>query len=415
MFTEATKKALAFLDDELAALRRENLYRDAAVLATAQKPRSKINGRNVVNLSSNNYLGLTTHPKVTATAIRYAKKWGAGTAAVRSIIGTMKIHNELEEKIAKFKGTEASLVFQSGFTTNVAVNQTLMTDESDYIISDQLNHASIIDGARLSKAKRYIYKHKDMADLENGLKQAAAEKARRILVVTDGVFSMDGDVAPLPDIITLCEKFGAMLMVDDAHATGVLGKGGRGTPNHFGLTDRVHIQIGTLSKAVGSVGGYVSSTRSLRQYFSQRARPFIFSSSHPPYVVGTCSAAIDILMSKEGEKLINKLWDNTKYFKERLKEMGINTGRSETPITPIIVGNTPKAMQMCDDLLKEGVFALAIGFPTVARGTERLRTIVTATHTRADLDHALNAIKKVATRLGVISADGTPTRQSTTA
>lgn len=394
------KEDLGFLRGEIDRLKQDKLYRELFILETEQKPVSRINGKEVVNLSSNNYLGLTTHPKVVGRAREYLDRWGAGTAAVRTIIGTMKIHEELEDKIARFKGTEAAIVFQSGFSTNVSVNQTLMTAEEDFIISDQLNHASIIDGARLAKGKRLIYSHRNMKELEEMLIQASRSKHRRIMVVTDGVFSMDGDIAPLPDIITLCEKYGAILMVDDAHATGVIGKNGRGTPSHFGLTDRVHIQIGTLSKTIGAMGGYIASVQELKDYFTQRARQFLFSSSHPPAVIGACMAAFEVL--EEEPQLMQRLWDNTKYFKGRLKEAGFNTGQSETPITPIIVGDTARTAAFCDRLFEEGVFALAIVYPTVPRGTERLRTIVTATHTKESLDLAFEKIRKVGYELKVI-------------
>ncbi|MBI4242801.1 MAG: glycine C-acetyltransferase [Planctomycetes bacterium] len=394
------KKDLAFLGEEINQLKKDNLYRELFILDSAQQPLSIINSRKVVNLSSNNYLGLTTHPKVIQRAREYLEKWGAGTSAVRTIIGTMHIHNDLEKKIAMFKGTEASIVFQSGFATNVSVNQTIMTSEEDFIISDQLNHASIIDGARLAKAQRLIYKHKDMAELESHLKEVKSKRARRVLIVTDGVFSMDGDIAPLPDIAALAEKYGALIMVDDAHATGVVGKNGRGTPSHFDLTDQIHIQIGTLSKTIGAMGGYVASTLEVRDYFVQKARQFLFSSSHPPAVVGACMAAFEILETEPN--LMEQLWNNTKYFKGRLKELGFNTGHSETPITPIIVGDSAKTLRFSDRLFEEGVFVQGIVFPTVPRGTERLRTIVTATHSKGDLDFAVDKIKKIGNELGVV-------------
>jgi glycine C-acetyltransferase len=394
------KERLSFLDDELNELKRQHLYRELFVLQSEQKPVSIINYKKVVNLSSNNYLGLTTHPRVLNASRDAIDKWGAGTAAVRTIIGTMQLHQDLEDKIARFKGTEAAIVLQSGFTTNVAVNQSLMTSEEDFIISDELNHASIIDGCRLAKAQRRIYKHKDMKQLEEFLKEARAKKARRILVVSDGVFSMDGDIAPLPDIIELVEKYEAMFMVDDAHASGVLGENGRGTPSHFGLTERVHIQIGTLSKAIGAMGGYVASTLAMRNFLIHKARPFLFSSSHPPAVIAACMAAFDILV--EEPQLIEKLWENTRYFKGKLKELGFDTGESETPITPVLIRDTAKTMRFSDRLFEEGVFAQGIGYPTVPRGKERVRTIITATHTKEELDFALDVMKKVGIELGII-------------
>ena len=310
----------------------------------------------------------------------------------------MTIHEELEHKIAKFKGTEAAITFQSGFTTNVAVCQSLMSSEEDMLISDELNHASIIDGARLAKSSRRIYKHKNMRELETILKES--QSARRRLIVTDGVFSMDGDIAPLPDIVELADRYNAIVMVDDAHASGVLGKNGRGTPSHFNLTEKVQIQIGTLSKAIGALGGYVAGTKTLRDYLIHKGRPFIFSSSHPPSVVATCIAAIDVLI--EEPRLIEKLWDNTKYFKNQLKELGFNTGESETPITPVIVGDTGLAVRLSERLFEEGVFALSIGYPIVAHDKARIRMIVTATHTKEDLDYAIEKLKKVGRELKII-------------
>lgn len=393
-------EVLRFLEDEIRQLKEQNLYRELFILSTAQMPTSIINGKKVVNLSSNNYLGFTFNEKVVRRAIEYTQKYGAGTAAVRTIIGTMDIHQQLEEQIAKFKNTEAAVVFKSGFATNVAVVQTLLTSEEDFLISDELNHASIIDGGRLSKAKRRIYRHKDMNELEDYLKEAKQMNARRIMVVTDGVFSMDGDIAPLPQIVSLCEKYGAILMVDDAHASGVLGKNGRGTISHFGLEGKVPIQIGTLSKAIGAMGGYVASTKLLRDYLVQRARPFLFSSSHPPAVIGACSAAFEIL-EKEPE-IIDRLWENTRFFKNGLKQLGFDTGESETPITPVIVGSSALAMKMSDELFEEGVFAQGIVYPTVPKGKERLRTIVTAVHSKEELEFALDKFKKVGKRLGII-------------
>lgn len=393
-------EVLRFLDDEIRQLKEQGLYRDLFVLSTPQMPTSIINGKKVVNLSSNNYLGFTFNEKVIKRAIEYTQKYGAGTAAVRTIIGTMDIHQGLEEQIARFKNTEAAIVLKSGFATNVAVVQTLLTSEEDFLISDELNHASIIDGGRLSKARRRIYKHKDMNELENYLIEAKNTNSRRIMVVTDGVFSMDGDIAPLPRIVSLCEQYGAILMVDDAHSSGVLGKNGRGTVSHFGLEGRVPIQIGTLSKAIGAMGGYVASTRAMRDYMIQRARPFLFSSSHPPAVIGACSAAFEIL-EKEPE-IIDRLWENTKFFKNSLKQLGFDTGESETPITPVMTRSTELAMKMSDELFNEGVFVQGIVYPTVPKGKERLRTIVTAVHTRQELEFALDKFSKVGKMLGII-------------
>jgi len=389
-----------FLDEENAQLKKEGRFVKLRVLSGPQAPVSVVDGRKVVNLTSNNYLDLTEHPKLKAAAKAAIDTHGVGTAAVRPIIGTMDIHLALEEKLAKFKGTEACLTFQSGFTVNVACCQSLMSDPKDLLISDELNHASIIDGARLAKAARKVYPHKDMKALQAVLESPEARAARRKMIVTDGVFSMDGDLAPLPAIMELADKHGAFVMVDDAHASGVMGKNGRGTPSHFGLSDRVQIQIGTLSKAVGAVGGYVAGQRRLIDYLTSVARPFIFSSSLPPSVVAACSAAVDVMLA-EPER-IQKLWDNARHLKEGLKKLGFDTGASETPITPVMVGDTAKAQAFSKRLFEEGVFALAICYPIVARGKDRLRTIVSSGHTAKDLDFALEKFGKVGRELGLI-------------
>ena len=391
---------MGFLDEEIASLRSEGRFVSLRVLESPQGPVSVIDGRKVVNLTSNNYLDLANHPALKKAAKAAITRYGVGTAAVRPIIGTMALHEELERRLAEFKGTEAALVFQSGFTVNVACCQSLMTEEADLLISDELNHASIIDGARLSKARRKIYPHKDMKALRRILESADARVARRRMIATDGVFSMDGDLAPLPEIVDLAEKYGAFVMVDDAHASGVMGRNGRGTPDHFGLTGRVQVQIGTLSKAVASVGGYVAGSRSLRDYLISTARPFTFSSSHPPSVVATCLAALDILHHQP--ERIDMLWANARYFKEGLKAAGFDTGSSETPITPVMVGDTAKAQRMSARLFEEGVFALSICYPIVARGKERLRTIVSSGHTEKDLDFALAKFRKVGRELGLV-------------
>ena len=387
-----------FLDDEISLLKAEGRFVKLRVVTGAQAPVSVVDGKKVVNLTSNNYLDLTGHPKLRAAAKAAIDSNGVGTAAVRPIIGTMDLHVALEEKLAKFKGTEAALTFQSGFTVNVACCQSLMSSDKDLLISDELNHASIIDGGRLSKAVRKIYPHKDMKALDAILKESSA--ARRRMVVTDGVFSMDGDVAPLPEIVSLAERYGAFVMVDDAHASGVMGKNGRGTPSHFGVSDRVQIQIGTLSKAVGAVGGYVAGSRKLIDYLTSVARPFTFSSSLPPSVVATCSAAVDVMLD-EPER-IARLWENAGHFKEGLKKLGFDTGASETPITPVMIGDTKKAQAFSARLFEEGVFALAICFPIVGRGKDRLRTIVSSGHSAKDLDFALEKFGKVGRELGII-------------
>ncbi|HAM36218.1 MAG TPA: glycine C-acetyltransferase [Elusimicrobia bacterium] len=391
---------MGFLDSEIVRLKSEGRFVKLRILQGPQEPVSVIDGKKVVNLTSNNYLDLANHPALKKAAKEAIDKYGVGTAAVRPIIGTMDIHQLLETRLAEFKGTEAALVFQSGFTVNVACCQSLMTDEKDLLVSDELNHASIIDGARLAKASRRIYPHKDMKALKAILESAEARGARRKMIVTDGVFSMDGDLAPLPEIVDLAEQYGAFVMVDDAHASGVMGRNGRGTPDHFGLTSRVHIQIGTLSKAVAAIGGYVAGSQSLRDYLASVGRPFTFSSSHPPSVTATCIAALDILISEP--QRIEKLWSNARYFKEGLKKIGFDTGASETPITPVMVGDTAKAQKLSARLFEEGVFALSICYPIVARGKDRLRTIVSSGHSQKDLDFALDKFRKVGKEAGVI-------------
>ncbi|HEY9288388.1 MAG TPA: glycine C-acetyltransferase [Candidatus Dormibacteraeota bacterium] len=393
-----TENKTKFLDDELEQLRQQGLFRPLRVLGAAQDTETVVDGKKVLNLSSNNYLGLTTHPKLKAAMIEATQKWGAGSGAVRTIAGTMSVHEELEQRLAQFKHTPASLVLQSGFTANVGVLQS-MVKEGDVIISDELNHASIIDGIRLSKAERSIFKHRDLDDLERHLEKHRDKRVK--LVVTDGVFSMDGDIAPLKGIVERAEAFGALVMVDDAHASGVLGKNGRGTVNHFGLDGRVDLQIGTLSKAIGVLGGYVAGAQAVRDFLIHRARPFLFSTSHPPGVAAACIAAIDVLLS-EPER-IDRLWKNTARFKDGLRRLGFDTGASETPITPVIVGKGSVAMELSDRLFQMGVFAQGIGYPTVAEGRARIRTIVTSAHSEAQLDRALEAFEKGGKALGVIA------------
>ncbi|MCL4424329.1 MAG: glycine C-acetyltransferase [Firmicutes bacterium] len=388
---------LAFLQEDLDELKRQGLYRDLRVVDGEQKARCVIDGKEVINLSSNNYLGLTTHPRLRQAAMAAVEKFGVGSGAVRTIIGTMSMHQELEEKIARFKHTEAALVFQSGFTTNTGVIPAVV-GKDDVVISDELNHASIIDGCRLSRADIKRFPHRDM----DGLKKALEESQgyRRKLVITDGVFSMDGDIAPLPDIVDLAERYGAMTMVDDAHASGVLGRNGRGTVDHFDLHGRVDIQVGTLSKAIGVLGGYVAGPMVLRQWLIQRARPFLFSTSHPPAVTAACLAAFDLLL--EEPQLIDRLWENARYFKAGLRELGFDTGASETPITPVIIGEGALTMRFSDRLFEEGVFAQGIAYPTVPPEKSRVRTIVAASHTRKDLDEALEIFARVGRELKII-------------
>ena len=388
---------MQYLAEDLNGLRSRGLFRPLRVLESAQDTEVTIEGRRLLNLSSNNYLGLTTHPRLTQAMIEATVQYGAGSGAVRTIAGTMAVHEALERKLADFKHTEASLVFQSGFTANVGVLQ-VMVQEGDVIISDELNHASIIDGIRLSKAERSIYRHRDVDDLEQHLSKHRDKRMK--LVVTDGVISMDGDIAPLKQIVERAEAHSALVMVDDAHASGVLGRNGRGTVNHFGLDGRVDLQIGTLSKAIGVLGGYVASTQTVRDFLIHRARPFLFSTSHPPGVAAACTAALDVLLS-EPER-IDRLWANTRRFKDGLRRSGFQTGASETPITPVIVGAGQTAMDFSDRLFQAGIFAQGIGYPTVPEGRARIRTIVTSAHSEAQLDRALEAFDTVGKQLRVI-------------
>jgi glycine C-acetyltransferase len=399
--TTAVRPQFQYLHDALEDMKSRGLYYHLPVLAGEQKAIANVNGREVINLSSNNYLGLTTHRKLRQAAIEATRKFGVGTAAVRSIAGTMTIHMDLEEEIAYFKQTEAAVVFQSGFTANAGTVAAVL-GKDDLIISDELNHASIIDGCRLSKATIRVFKHRDLADCERILKESEHWTGHKLLI-TDGVFSMEGDIAPLPQLCDLAEKYGCIMMVDDAHSTGVLGRGGRGTVDHYGCHGRVDIQVGTLSKAVGAMGGYVCGSRDLIEFLHLRARPFLFSTSHPPAVIGACRAAFDLLGSADGERLVKRLWSNTKFFKRRLKRMGFDTGDSQTPITPIMVGEAAKAFQFSKALFDEGVFAQGIGYPTVPEGKARLRTIVTAAHKRKDLESALETLGRVGRRLGIVA------------
>jgi len=388
---------LRYLADELDALRAQGLYRRLRVLDGEQKARTSFDHRSVVNLSSNNYLGLTTHPKLRERAIEAIRLFGVGSGSVRPIAGTMSIHMELEQKLAAFKHTEATVVFQSGFTANAGTVSSILGKE-DFIVSDELNHASIIDGARLSRASIKVFPHRDAAAARAIV--AALPRDRRTLIITDGVFSMDGDIGALPELCDVADEFGCIMMVDDAHASGVFGKNGCGTVDHFGLHGRVDVQVGTLSKAIGALGGYVAGSQALIEFLYHRARPFLFSTSHPPAVAAACLGAIEVLETEP--QLIERLWDNTRFFKSGLQALGFNTGTSESPITPVIVGDGARAMKLSDELFQEGVFAQGIGFPTVARDKARVRTIVTATHTRDELQFALDAFGKVGRAVGVI-------------
>jgi glycine C-acetyltransferase len=399
-----TRPQLSYLTDELNQLKQKGTYFKLRVLEDEQAPECTFDGKKVINLASNNYLGLTTHPKLREAALAATKKYGVGSGAVRTIAGTMKIHMELEEKIARFKNVEACVVFQSGFTANAGTVSAILGKE-DFIISDELNHASIIDGCKLSRAKILVFRHKDVAHAEEQLASVKDQPGRKLLI-SDGVFSMDGDIGPLPSLCDAAEKYGAIMMVDDAHSSGVLGRNGRGTIDHFNVHGRVDIQVGTLSKAIGALGGYVCGSRDLIDYLYHRARPFLFSTSHPPSVAATCIAAFDVL--EQEPELIDKLWENTRYFKKELGGLGFNIGgknspASETPITPIIIGDGKATMEFSREIFKEGVMGTGIAFPTVPEGKARVRTIVTATHTREELDKALEVLGRVGKRMGIVS------------
>jgi len=388
---------LAYLDEELSGLRAQGLFRPLRVLDGEQTARASIDHRTVVNLSSNNYLGFTTHPRLRERALAALATLGVGSGSVRSIAGTMEIHLELERRLAAFKRTEAAVVFQSGFAANAGTVSALL-GRDDVIVSDELNHASIIDGARLSRAAIKVFPHRDLDAARTILE--AVPRGQRTLLITDGVFSMDGDLGALPGLCDLADEFGCIMMVDDAHASGVFGREGRGTVDHFGLHGRVDVQVGTLSKALGALGGYVAGSRSLIEFLYRRARPFLFSTSHPPSVAATCLAALDVLETEP--QWMDRLWRNTRFFKSGLQALGFDTGASESPITPVMVGDGARAMTLSDRLFDAGVFAQGIAFPTVARDKARVRTIVTATHTHADLQFALDAFGKVGTDLGII-------------
>ncbi|MEK7406628.1 MAG: glycine C-acetyltransferase [Acidobacteriota bacterium] len=390
---------LAYLSEQIEAWKQAGAYQRLRELQTACAPVCRFDGREVINLASNNYLGLTDHPRLKEAALEATRRYGVGSGAVRTIAGTMSLHLELERRIARFKNVEACVVFQSGFAANAGTVAAILGPE-DHIISDELNHASIIDGCRLSKAKIHVFPHKDVAAADRVLAELASASGRKLLI-SDGVFSMDGDIAPLAALVEVAERHGAIMMVDDAHASGVLGRAGRGTIDHFGLDGRVDIQVGTLSKAIGALGGYVCGRRDLIEFLYHRARPFLFSTSHPPSVAATCLAAFDLL-EQEPERIEN-LWKNTEYFKGNLKSAGFDTGLSETPITPIMVGEAKLAHQFSRELFEEGVFATGIGYPTVPQSKARIRTIVTATHSRAELDRAVEVLTLVAKRIGILS------------
>jgi glycine C-acetyltransferase len=392
-----SRDPLAYLGDELDALKQQNLYRRLRILEEEQKAHTTFDHRSVVNLSSNNYLGLTTHPRLRARALEAIERYGVGSGSVRTIAGTMEIHMELERRLAEFKKVDAVVVFQSGFAANAGTVSAIL-NKDDVVISDALNHASIIDGCRLSRATVKVFPHKDVDAARRIITELPA--GQRKLLITDGVFSMDGDLGPLPALCEVAEATGCIMMVDDAHASGVFGANGRGTVDHFGMHGRVDVQVGTLSKAIGALGGYVAGNRNLIEFLYHRARPFLFSTSHPPAVAAACIAALDVLT--EEPEIMERLWDNTRFFKTGLERAGFDTGLSESPITPVIAGDSAKANKLSDRLFEEGVFAQAIGYPTVARDKARVRTIVTATHTREDLQYALDAFSKVGTELGLV-------------
>jgi glycine C-acetyltransferase len=388
---------LAYLAAELDTLQQQGLYRRLRILEGEQKPAATFDHRAVVNLSSNNYLGLTTHPRLRERALEATRALGVGSGSVRPIAGTMAIHVELEQRLAAFKDTEAVVVFQSGFAANAGTVAALLTS-ADVVVSDELNHASIVDGCRLSRAAIKVFPHKDVDAARKVL--AGLPAGQRKLLITDGVFSMDGDLGALPALCALAAEFACIMMVDDAHASGVFGRNGRGTIDHFGVHGRVDIQVGTLSKAIGVLGGYVAGSRALIEFLHHRARPFLFSTSHPPAVAAACIAALDVL--EEEPQLIERLWENTRFFKAGLARLGFDTGPSESPITPVIAGDAALAMKLSDRLFAEGVFAQGIAFPTVPRGKARVRTIVTATHSRDELQFALDVFAKVGRELGIL-------------
>src|SRR6266849_4176292 len=398
--TTANQNPLSYLHDQIAELDAKGLHFRLRVLEGEQRPVAHFDGKDVINLSSNNYLGLTTHKALRRAAIDAIRTRGVGAGAVRTIAGTMDLHMALEEQIAKFKGTEAAVVFQSGFTANAGTVAAILGKE-DLILSDELNHASIIDGCRLSRAAIKVFKHKDVADCERLCKETENWPGHKLLI-TDGVFSMDGDIAPLPELCSLAEKFNCIMMVDDAHSSGVLGRGGRGTVDHLGCHSRVHIQVGTLSKAIGAMGGYVCGSRELVDFLYHRARPFLFSTSHTPATAAASMAAFTVLDSPEGEKLVKKLWKNTKTFKRELKKRGFQFKVSETPIVPIHVGDAAQAFEFSQKLFEAGVFAPAVGYPTVAEGKARLRAIVSAGHKKEQLVRAADIMAEIGKPLGII-------------
>ena len=393
---------LQFILDERARLEREGLVVNLRTIESPQGAWIRVDGKKVLNLCSNNYLGMANHPKLREAARNAVEMFGVGPAAVRSIAGTMTLHTELEEKLAHFKRVEATISFQSGFNSNIATIPALV-GKDDLIFSDELNHASIIDGCRLSGAPTIRFEHCNPASLDQKLKENnLSGSGRRALIITDGVFSMDGDIAPLPSLVELAEKYGAMIMVDDAHGEGVLGNSGRGVVDHFGMHGRVDVEIGTLSKAFGVVGGFVAGKKIIIEHLRQKGRPFLFSSALTPADVAACSAAVDILASSDA--LVQKLWSNTHYFRKRMQEAGFNTGASETPITPVLLGEAKVAQEFSRRLFEQSVFAMAIGFPTVPMGKARIRAMISASHSIEDLDFGIEQFTAIGKQLNVIGA-----------
>ena len=390
---------LDWVTQEINSLKEQGLYNNIRTIGSPQGAWLTVDGKNVLNFCSNNYLGLANHPKLVAAAQEATKTYGVGPAAVRSIAGTMDLHVQLEQRLAEFKGAEGVITFQSGFTANLGTIPALV-GKGDVIFSDRLNHASIIDGCRLSGAKIIAYEHNDAGSLEDAIKEHASNY-RRALIVTDGVFSMDGDVAPLPALYEVAKKYDIMFMVDDAHGEGVLGKGGRGIVDHFNLHGKIDVEVGTMSKAFGVMGGMVAGKKEIIEWLKQRGRPFLFSSAVTVPDAAACLAAVDLL--EESTELVDKLWANGKYFKEEMSKLGFDTGASETPITPIMLGEAKLAQEFSRELYEEGVFGMAIGYPTVPQGKARIRVMISAAHDNDDLGKGLDAFAKVGKKLGVIS------------
>ncbi len=389
---------LNYLKEEIDALKNAGTFRKLATLQGANGPVVMLDGKEVINMSSNNYLGLATNEEMKKAAIEAVEKYGVGSGAVRTIIGNMDIHEKLEEKLAEFKREEATMVFQSGFNCNAGAIQAI-TSKGDLIISDSLNHASIIDGVRLSRADKAIFQHSDMEDLEKVLKEKR-ENYKNCLIITDGVFSMDGDLAKLPEIVELAEKYNAMTYVDDAHGSGVLGENGRGTIDHFNLHGRIDFSIGTLSKAIGVIGGYVAGSKVMKEWLINRGRPILFSTSLPPAAIAAATKSVELLM--ESSEYTDRLWDNAKFFKEKLGKLGFNTGKSETPITPVIIGDEAKSLEFSQKLFDNGVFVSPIIFPTVAKGTGRVRCMISAAHSKENLAKAVDVFEKVGKEMNLI-------------